>query len=47
MDNIIVYRSSFDRDADLFWQQNPELILYFFGFIFLAMVCHWIFNRKK
>lgn len=27
-DSIVVYHSEFQRQADIFWQENPEYIFY-------------------
>lgn len=34
-DNVVVYRSLFERDADIFWHQHPEFLA---GFLILLCI---------
>lgn len=48
MDNIVVYRSEFERQADIFWQQNPEYIFYVLVFAVVAgLILMILANSKK
>ncbi len=49
-ESVVIYRSQFEADADAFWHDNPQYVIYFFAAIlglFLIMMIYKKFQEKN
>ncbi len=46
-ESVVIYRSQFEADADKFWHDNPQYIIYFFITIVVLFFCMAIYDKIK
>lgn len=47
MTNIVVYRNHFEANADQFYSENPEYIMYILGGCIIVGVGLYLWNKYK
>ena len=49
-ESVVIYRSQFEADADAFWHDNPQYVIYFLAAIigsFFGMILYKKFQEKN